>query len=77
MTPRGMRTFRHLGCIKKKEIFIYKNITDGEGNGNLHQIFLSGKWHGQREPGSESTGSQELDTTEQLNHHHLGHWASV
>ena len=37
----------------------------------LTPVFLPGKSHGQREPGGlQSTGSQESDTTEWLNHHH-------
>ena len=35
-------------------------------------VFLSGKSHGQRRlVGLQSMGSQKLDTTWQLNHHHL------
>ena len=46
-----------------------------------HTNILAWEMPWTEEPGSESIGSQELDTTEQLNHHphphHHGHWVSV
>ena len=42
----------------------------GEGNGNPLQYPCLGETPWTEEPGRLSVGSQELDMTEQLNHHH-------
>ena len=59
----GLELYKKDPSEKKDSI----EVPSGEGNGNLLQVFLPGKSHGQRRlAGYSPWGRKELDTTERL-----------